>query len=344
MNRALALAVVAALAAPAVADDVYFSDLFNPTMEDGFIRRSNTDGADPVVLAAPGGGLLSLQVDRAAGKMYWGDWTAGAIRRANLDGSDQEDLVTGLPYGSVLRLDLPNGKLYWGDQVANEIRRVNLDGSENELVVTTPFHRGLAIDDRNDKIYWSTSITMYRGEIKRCDFDGTHIETVVTSQAPEFKPCSIALDTARGMIYWTDYVVDVVQKATLDGDDQEFIFGAGGNLNPDGIALDLEAQKVYWGQTRFVEEHVSDIKRMNFDGSKVETVVPDVGLVHEIVVVPAGPDCYADYDGNGALDLFDFLAYVNAFNAGEDNADCTEDGARDLFDFLCFVNAFNAGC
>jgi len=25
-------------------------------------------------------------------------------------------------------------------------------------------------------------------------------------------------------------------------------------------------------------------------------------------------------------------------------SDCTHDGSRDLFDFLCFVNAFNAGC
>jgi hypothetical protein len=54
--------------------------------------------------------------------------------------------------------------------------------------------------------------------------------------------------------------------------------------------------------------------------------------------------CYADFTGDGALDLFDFLAFVNAFNAGEPGADCIADGAYDLFDFLCFVNQFNAGC
>jgi hypothetical protein len=57
-----------------------------------------------------------------------------------------------------------------------------------------------------------------------------------------------------------------------------------------------------------------------------------------------GGDCYADFTGDGALDLFDFLSYVNAFNAGQDNADCDNDGDLTLFDFLCFVNAFNAGC
>jgi hypothetical protein len=56
------------------------------------------------------------------------------------------------------------------------------------------------------------------------------------------------------------------------------------------------------------------------------------------------PVCYPDFDGNGALDLFDFLGYVNAFNAEDPQADCDHSGVLDLFDFLCFVNAFNAGC
>jgi uncharacterized membrane protein len=55
-------------------------------------------------------------------------------------------------------------------------------------------------------------------------------------------------------------------------------------------------------------------------------------------------DCYPDFTGDGVLDLFDFLAYVNAFNAELDEADCTGDELLDLFDFLCFVNAFNEGC
>lgn len=53
-----------------------------------------------------------------------------------------------------------------------------------------------------------------------------------------------------------------------------------------------------------------------------------------------GPDC----DGSYSLDLFDFLCFVNAFNAEEPYSDCDGDGAFSLFDFLCFVNSFNVGC
>lgn len=55
-------------------------------------------------------------------------------------------------------------------------------------------------------------------------------------------------------------------------------------------------------------------------------------------------DCYPDFTGDGNLDLFDFLAYMNSFNGGEVQSDCTGDGALDIFDFLCFVNSFNQGC
>ncbi|MFG0284049.1 MAG: hypothetical protein ACF8R7_06465 [Phycisphaerales bacterium JB039] len=57
------------------------------------------------------------------------------------------------------------------------------------------------------------------------------------------------------------------------------------------------------------------------------------------------PDfCYADCDGDGALTLFDFLCFQNAFAFGDPYADCDGSGGLDFFDFLCFQNAFAAGC
>lgn len=63
-----------------------------------------------------------------------------------------------------------------------------------------------------------------------------------------------------------------------------------------------------------------------------------------LAVLPVSAYCYGDFDGDGALSLFDFLAYVNRFNDAGLDADCDLSGKLDLFDFLCFVNAFNAGC
>jgi hypothetical protein len=54
--------------------------------------------------------------------------------------------------------------------------------------------------------------------------------------------------------------------------------------------------------------------------------------------------CYADCNASGALDVFDYLCFINLFEAGGDGADCDASGALDLFDFLCYVNFFSTGC
>jgi probable HAF family extracellular repeat protein len=92
------------------------------------------------------------------------------------------------------------------------------------------------------------------------------------------------------------------------------------------------------------EWYFSDIMAMSGDGRTLTGVGSFKGApyqgIHAWVVIP-GADCYGDCTQDGALDLFDFLCFVNLFNAGDPFADCTEDQTLDLFDFLCFVNAFN---
>lgn len=56
-----------------------------------------------------------------------------------------------------------------------------------------------------------------------------------------------------------------------------------------------------------------------------------------------GP-CPADFDGDGALTIFDFLAFQTAFDSEEPSADFDGDGALTVFDILAFQTAFDAGC
>jgi hypothetical protein len=88
---------------------------------------------------------------------------------------------------------------------------------------------------------------------------------------------------------------------------------------------------------------------MTYDTARHEVLLyggqtSDGQILGDTWVFRCAAPCYPDLDGNGVLDLFDFLAFVNAFNAGGGGADCDGSGELDLFDFLCFVNAFNAGC
>ena len=57
-----------------------------------------------------------------------------------------------------------------------------------------------------------------------------------------------------------------------------------------------------------------------------------------------GGVCRADFDGDGSLTIFDFLAFQNAFDTGDLRADFDGDGSLTIFDFLAFQNEFAAGC
>jgi len=68
------------------------------------------------------------------------------------------------------------------------------------------------------------------------------------------------------------------------------------------------------------------------------------GLVNAEAALGVGPICVADFDGDGDLTIFDFLAFQSAFDLGDLQADVNGDGVLDIFDFLEFQNLFVAGC
>lgn len=54
--------------------------------------------------------------------------------------------------------------------------------------------------------------------------------------------------------------------------------------------------------------------------------------------------CYADFDGNGALNVLDYIAYQLAWHQGNMDADCNADGVLNILDYVCFHKAWHAGC
>jgi len=56
------------------------------------------------------------------------------------------------------------------------------------------------------------------------------------------------------------------------------------------------------------------------------------------------PLCPTDFNADGELDTLDFVAYQQAFLAGEPAADLNGDGALDVFDFVAFHELFLKGC
>jgi hypothetical protein len=54
--------------------------------------------------------------------------------------------------------------------------------------------------------------------------------------------------------------------------------------------------------------------------------------------------CRADWDGDGQVNVQDFLGFLGGFAAGAMQADINDSGAVDIQDFLAYLQLFAAGC
>jgi len=130
------------------------------------------------------------------------------------------------------------------------------------------------------KIYWTD-----RGssKIQRANLDGTDVEDLLVTSV--YEPVSIALDVARGKMYWTEASPAdfMISRANLDGTNLEFLVT--GLFEPSGIALDTIAGKVYW-----TDVGTGKISRMNVDFGGGEDIVDDPSLdaIEIALDVPAG--------------------------------------------------------
>ena len=70
------------------------------------------------------------------------------------------------------------------------------------------------------------------------------------------------------------------------------------------------------------------------------------GFIDAWAAVQAALDlaCVADFNGDGAVNTLDVLAFLNAWNAGDISADVNGDGDINTLDVLAFLNLWAAGC
>ncbi|MCH7592317.1 MAG: IPTL-CTERM sorting domain-containing protein, partial [Planctomycetes bacterium] len=122
--------------------------------------------------------------------------------------------------------------------------RADLDGTNIELLVNaggTP--RDVALDLAAQKLYW---IEAAGAGIRRCDLDGSSIETVYDLNGSQGS--GISIDWVDGKVYWINS--SGVHHVNLDGSSLNLFF-----LADNGFARDLDLERtsghVYWANQQF---------------------------------------------------------------------------------------------
>jgi DNA-binding beta-propeller fold protein YncE len=200
------------------------------------VLRAKADGSDVKVIVdgsgqpqGPNRGLYDgVAYEPKAGHIYWTDMGRanaddGTVTRARPDGSGVTQVVR--PAGTFtpkqIKIDEVRGKLYWSDREGMRIMRSNLDGSNIETLVQT----GSGDSDRKDQARWCVGI---------------------------------ALDVAKGHVYWTQKGGDdagqgLIRRAAMEipkgqtpgsRTDIETLFS---HLpEPIDLDLDLGKRQIYW--------------------------------------------------------------------------------------------------
>ena len=245
------------------AGHMYWTNMGNPSANDGSIERADLDGRNLTNIVPQGGAFTpkQLQLDKANGKLYWSDREGMRVMRVNLDGSNIETLVeTG--HGEADRRDARNwcvgiavdvkgGKIYWtqkgpDDAGLGRICRASLEIPKGQ----TPANRkdievlfdglpepiDLDLDLGNRMMYWTDRGDPPRGNtVNRAPMDSApgnrkDPEIVFTHL---MEGIGLSLDLKGGRMFLTDFAGSVY-SANLDGSDKKTLLVAQGNLT--GIA------------------------------------------------------------------------------------------------------------
>jgi DNA-binding beta-propeller fold protein YncE len=242
---------------------IYWTNMGNPSLNDGYIERADLKGQNRKVIVPEGGTFTPKQIhlDKKNGKLYWSDREGMRVMRSNLDGSKIETLVeTGhgdadrrddLKWCVGITVDAERGQIYWtqkGPENAGKGRifRAGIEVPKGQSAVNRndievlfddlPEPIDLDLDLSSRVLYWTDRGDPPRGNtVNRAQIEGEQKKFM----APEIllthlmEGIGIALDPKGDRMFVTD-LGGSIYSAKLDGSDKKTLLEAQGNLT--GIA------------------------------------------------------------------------------------------------------------
>jgi 3-hydroxyacyl-CoA dehydrogenase/sugar lactone lactonase YvrE len=245
----------------AEAGHIYWTNMGNPSKNDGSIERVDLDGKNRKTIVPEGATFTpkQLKLDKQGGKIYWSDREGMRIMRANLDGSDIETLVDpsqgearpgrdASKWCVGIAVDHDGGKVYWtqkgGDNAGDgRIFCANLEIPKGEspakrtdielLFDKLPEPIDLDLDLKKRTIYWTDRGNPPKGNtVSRAPMDkpGQPAKILVSDL---MEGIGLSLDLKRGRMFFAD-LGGSVYSAKLDGSEKKALVAAQGNLT--GVA------------------------------------------------------------------------------------------------------------
>ena len=230
----------------------------------------------------------------------------------------------------------PDGDLYVSSAETDSV--IRFDGETGELIGTFAASAdldgpiGLAFGP-DGNLYVASALT---GRVLR--FDGATGEELGSLVFGMPNPTGVIVGE-DDLIYVASAVSDHVRKYTVEG---EFV-----GLAASGHGLDVPIGIAFGPDGLLYVASFGTDSVLRFDGATGAFAGEFVGSgeggldgTHFFAFLA----CKADVNGDGSLDVLDFVAFQQLFVAGAVGADCNGDGELNVLDFVAFQQAFVGGC
>jgi DNA-binding beta-propeller fold protein YncE len=195
-------------------------------------------------------------------------------------------------------------RIFFLDLGAGRVLSANPDGSDLQTLVNEgrKLPDGLVADVAASHLYWTNmgNPKANDGSIFRSDLNGRNMTTII-APGNTFTPKQLQIDKPNGKLYWCDREGMRVMRANLDGSKIETLVDTSqGAPRPGadpvrwcvGVAIDVEAGKLYWTQKGGDNAGEGRILRANLDIPKGQTPTnrTDIELLYDKLPEPIDLD------------------------------------------------------
>ncbi len=258
------------------------------TGENNSIEYSNLDGTSRKVLTKGVQYLEEIDIDPIEKKIYWVQYKSGFVSglyRINLDGTHRELFIDKLVRG--FSIDAESGFVYWSEWVVGiPMHKTKLTNIEDEIFVDYSeksqynHPKKICIDKKSEKLFFIA----FNNHISSINLkDGKSIKVLVKSKY--YSLYRFDIDTLNKMIYWINgglfhnKNISKIIRSDIEGNNKELLLSVSDIGIPVDLALSIKHKKVF-----ISDKNDNSIKRMNLDGSGLETIISGLDYVTSLFV------------------------------------------------------------